>query len=407
MEDFNFILPTEISFTYNGKEKIFEQCRALGASRILLVTDRGIEGLPIFKGTTVYLEESGLRCSVYSDVEANPKDYNVSACAKMMRKEKVEAVIAFGGGSPIDCAKAAVASLAHPGWEIRELGQLSSDAVSAAYNIGDAPPPDYIPLIAVPTTAGTGSEVTFSSVITDTQEQFKFTIKSPRIAPKFAVLDPSFTVSMPPLLTAATGMDALTHTIEAYTAKNATPLSDAYALSAIEYIHTYLVSAWKNGEDVKAREGMLLGSVMAGIAFSHSDVGGVHCIAEAMGSLYDTPHGICNAVVLPAVMKYNMTFCTLRYSRIAEVMGFSFSSTEEGARTACRRVEELIRETGLPAFRTLGVKEENLEEISEKSANNGSNLHNPRPMKAEDYMTVLKKLLGGRENHRDRAELKT
>ena len=390
MEQFSFLLPTEIHYTDNGKEKVLETCGSLGVSRVLLVTDKEIEGLPFFKECIGFLEQSGLRYRVYSGVEANPKDYNVVDCAEMMKEAKAEAVIAFGGGSPMDCAKAAIASAAHPQWEVRQLEELGDSSGKAeAFH-----PSPCLPLIAVPTTAGTGSEVTFSSVITDTRKHFKFTIKSPKIAPKFAILDPSLTITMPPLLTAATGIDALTHAIEAYTAKNATPLSDAYALHAIEYIHRHLPRAWEKGEDLEARKGMLMGSVMAGIAFSHSDVGAVHCIAEAMGSLYDTPHGICNAVVLPAIMEYNAPFCTHRYARAAEAMGFSFSSFEEGAQMAFRRIEELVRETGLPAFKTLGIKEEDLEKISKKSAANGSSIHNPRPMKAEDYRAVLKDLLG-------------
>ena len=201
------------------------------------------------------------------------------------------------------------------------------------------------------------------------------------------------TITMPPGLTAATGMDALTHAIEGYTAKVSEPLADAAALYAIELVTKYLKTAVFEGTEMEARAGMLLGSVLAGIAFSHSDVGSVHCIAEALGGKYDTAHGVCNAVVLPAVMEYNMDYCRERYARIALAMGISFDSTEDGAIRAVEAVKQLAADVNLPSFGSFGVKAADIEELALKSFVNGSNEDNPRPMSKDDYLTLFNRMM--------------
>ena len=192
------------------------------------------------------------------------------------------------------------------------------------------------------------------------------------------------------MVTASTGVDALTHAIEAYTANCSEPVSDAVALYAIELIYGNLVQAVKNGSDLAVRSGMLMGSMLAGIAFSHSDVASVHCVAESLGGVYDLPHGMCNAIFLPYVMEYNMDYCQEKYARVARAMGLSFQTAEEGAKAAVEAVKQLCRNVGLPAFRTLSVSEESFDLIAEMSARNISTDSNPRPMTKDDYMTVLK-----------------
>ena len=252
---------------------------------------------------------------------------------------------------------------------------------------------EVLPLIAIPTTAGTGSEVTFGAVITDTENHFKFTVKHQNTAPKIALVDPKLTLSMPPALTASTGMDALTHAIEAYTAVVAEPLADANALYAIELITAHLKTAVFDGNNLEARAGMLLGSLLAGIAFSHSDVAAVHCIAEALGGKYDAPHGVCNAVTLSEIMAYNIESCQERYARVATAMGIDFTDITDGACKAVDAVQQLANDVNLPSFRSLGVKEEDLEELARNAAINGSNKDNPRPMDEDDYLCILKRLL--------------
>ena len=230
-------------------------------------------------------------------------------------------------------------------------------------------------------------------MITDSSEKFKFSIKDPRIAPKVALVDPEMTLTMPPGLTASTGMDALTHAIEGFTANASEPIADAAALYAIELI-AYLRTAVADGNNLKARAAMLLGSVLAGIAFSHSDVAAVHCVAEALGGKYDAPHGVCNAVVLPAVMAYNMEYCKERYARIAAAMGLRDENVDKAARQAVRAIEKLAADVHLPAFNSLGVQKKDLEELAVNSFKNGSNIDNPRPMSKDNYLELFKQLTG-------------
>ena len=360
--------------------KLAETLKRLDAVKILIITDKGIESSGLLSGILSPLTRSGLKFDVFSTVEANPKDYNVHAGTKAACALAADCLVAVGGGSPIDCAKAIAVTATHGG-DIREYG--SGNKITG----------DVLPLIAIPTTAGTGSEVTFSSVITDTDRDFKFTVNHFKLAPRIALLDPEMTVTMPPELTAATGMDALTHAVEGFTAKGAGPLADAAALHGIELISNYLKTAVHDGGNMNARAAMLLGSVLAGIAFSHSDVAAVHCIAEALGGKYDLAHGVCNAVVLPEVMEYNMEYCRDKYARIATAMGVSVDSADGGARAAVEAVKKLAVDVNLPDFASLGVDVEDIEELANNSFLNGSNSSNPRPMSRGDYLTLFKKMM--------------
>ncbi len=377
---FSFVLPTRIEFGAGCLSKLPDVLNELQVKRALFVTDPGVRKACILEEVEKKLRESGVGFEVFDGVEANPKDRNVESGVKLLSRITADAIIAVGGGSPIDCAKA-MAIVGKLGGRIRDYegrGKVKAQV---------------IPVIAIPTTAGTGSEVTFSSVITDSEKAFKFSIRDTAIAPRVALADPALTVSMPPSLTASTGMDALTHAIEGYTATVSEPIADACALEAVSYISRYLRQAVEEGADEEARSGMLVGSLLAGIAFSHSDVASVHCIAEALGGMYDAPHGACNAIALPAVMEYNLPWCTDGYARIAEAMGIPFKEKAEGARAAVDEVKQMARDVGLPEFRSLGVAESDLEEIAGKSVMNGSNSSNPRPMKTEDYLNVLNVLI--------------
>jgi alcohol dehydrogenase len=223
------------------------------------------------------------------------------------------------------------------------------------------------------------------------------TIKNAHTAAKIALCDPLLTLSVPAAVTAATGMDALTHAIEAYTALCAEPIADAAALYAVELIAGSLPAAFRDGANIEARSRMLMGSVLAGIAFSHADVASVHCIAEALGGRYDLPHGLCNAVILPHVMEYNMDHCRERYGRIGRAMGLKADG--EGPRTtaaattaavaAVEAVRQLARDLGLPRFPELGVRREDYPAIAAASERNGSNASNPRPMNQQNYLELL------------------
>ncbi|MGD9172967.1 MAG: iron-containing alcohol dehydrogenase [Desulfobacterales bacterium] len=381
LNNFSFELPTKIEYGVGAAKSLVDVIKDENFKNLLLVSDDGVMRSGLLKPITDVLDAHHLKWEVFDRVEPNPKDYNVEEGTETARRFGTDCLVAVGGGSPIDCAKA-IAVVAHQGGAVRDY--------EGPGKIG----PDVLPLIAIPTTAGTGSEVTFSSVITDSIEKFKFSIKDSRIAPRVALIDPEMTLTMPPALTAATGMDALTHAIEAFTANAAEPLADAAALYAIELIATYLRSAVTDGDNLEARAGMLLGSVLAGIAFSHSDVAAVHCVAEALGGKYDAAHGVCNAVVLPAVMEYNMKYCKEQYARIAVAMGLTCENIDEGARQAVMAVQQLAADVRLPEFGSLGVQESDLEELSANSYKNGSNIDNPRPMTKDDYLSLFQRLIG-------------
>ena len=378
-ESFQFLLPTKVVYGPGCLKELTTELAAFGGKRPIVVTDGGVQKAGIAKRVTDLLDAAGVEYIVYDGVEANPKDINVEEGARIAREFGADSIIAIGGGSPIDCAKSIGVLLAHNADKIKPYEGKTAATLPLPL------------LISVPTTSGTGSELTFSSVITDTANKYKMTVKSPFTAAKVAVCDPELTLSVPPMVTASTGVDALTHAIEAYTATCSEPISDAVALYAIELIYENLAQAVKNGSDLAIRSGMLMGSMLAGIAFSHSDVASVHCVAESLGGVYDLPHGMCNAIFLPYVMEYNMDYCREKYARVAKAMGLQFATVEEGAKAAVEAVKQLCRDVGLPTFRSLGVGEEQFEQIAEMSARNISTDSNPRPMSKDDYMAVLRK----------------
>lgn len=382
LDSFEFILPTRIKFGPGTVNQLAGELEALKAAKVLLVTDRGIVKAGLLDKVTRVLKNK-VELTVYDGVEANPKDRNVEEAADLARRAGVDCVVALGGGSPIDAAKA-VCVLALQGGRAKDYkgkGKIKDKC---------------LPLVTIPTTAGTGSEVTFSSVITDTDENYKFTIKSPAIAARVAVIDPELTLTVPPAVTASTGIDALTHAIEGYTVTVTEPIAEALGLYAVELIAANIKEAVQNGGNIEARTGMMLGSLLAGLSFSHSDVGSVHCMAEALGGMYDAPHGLCNAILLPYVMEYNLPEVVYKYARIARAMGVEHDDDEQAAVLGIERIRDLSKEIGLPGFGSLGVKEEDLEALAEMSAKNISTDSNPRKIDKEGYLALFRKAYGAR-----------
>jgi alcohol dehydrogenase len=342
----------------------------------MVITDKGLVKTGMVNKVSGLLGAEKIEFTVYDEIGANPKDYEVEACAQRAKEKAVDTLIAFGGGSPIDAAKA-VAVLAIQGGKAKDYRGI--EKVQG----------DCLPIITIPTTAGTGSEITFSSVITDTQEKFKFTIKSTAIAAKTALIDPELTVTIPPLITAGTGIDALTHAIEGYTANCTEPIAEAAGLYAVEFIASNVVEAVKNGENLEARDKMMMGSLLAGLSFSHADVGSVHCMAESMGGVYDAPHGMCNAILLPYVMEYNLPYAEYKYARVARAMGIMEYNDQRAAARGIELIKKLVKEIGLPGIRYLGINPGDFEMLAEMSFQNGSNSSNPRPMTKEDYLLLF------------------
>jgi alcohol dehydrogenase len=378
LKDFEFILPTRIRYGAGVARELGSELEAIGAKKVMVVTDSGIVKSGIVDRILRDIEKAGIGYTVYDRIEPNPKDYNVEDAARIASGEQVDCIVALGGGSPIDAAKG-ICVLAVHGGKARDYegkGKIKGKC---------------LPLITIPTTAGTGSEVTFSSVITDTAENFKFTIKSPSIAAKVALVDPQLTLTVPPSITASTGIDALTHAIEGYTATVTEPIAEALGLYATELIAANIKQAVHNGSNLEARSGMMLGSLIAGLCFSHSDVGSVHCMAEALGGMYDAPHGLCNSILLPYVMEYNLPETTYKYARVAKAMGIDIDDDRQAAEACIERIKEISADIGLPGFRSLGVKEEDLDTLADMAAKNNSTDSNPRPIDKRGYLELFYK----------------
>ncbi len=375
-EKFSFSLPTELEYGRNCIKDLQEKLHDY--ERLLIITDKGIEKAGILERVIGHINKKEYR--IYSEVETNPKDVQVEEGAEIARDFRPDLILALGGGSPIDCAKGIEALLSEKEESICELYGKKT--------VGRK----KIPFCAVPTTAGSGSEVTFSAVITDTKLGLKKSIRSKNIAPDMSLLDPSLTVSLPEDLTAFSGMDAFTHAIEAFTANTSNVMTDALAIHSMKLILNYLERAVKEKDDIEARGGMLLGSSLAGISFNNSDVASVHCMAESLGGKYDAPHGLCNSIILPFVMEYNKDHCVKKYAKVAQLMGLDHSTDSEGAEKAVEKIRNINKRVGIDA-EEIPLKEEDIEELAEMSFNNLSNESNPRPMHKEDYVSLFQKIL--------------
>ncbi|MGD9711766.1 MAG: iron-containing alcohol dehydrogenase [Thermomicrobiales bacterium] len=374
-----FRLPGEVRFGWGASETIAGVVSGLGANRVTIVTDDGLISAGLVQPVADRLQEAGLAIDIFSAVSPNPRDTEVLNAVEAIRAHGSEAIVGLGGGSPIDLAKAAAGIVTN--------GGRPQDWVFPA--TFSTPP---LPLVAIPTTAGTGSEVTRSSVINDTERAIKISLRDTRIAPVVGLVDPGLTTGLPAPLTASTGMDALTHAIEAYTCKLATPVTDALALHAMHLISGNLERAVRSGDDREARENMMMGSVIAGMAFSNSDVAAVHCIAEAIGGRYDTPHGVANSLFLPYLFAYNATTAIRRHADAALAMGATEAtrSPEEQAMDGAAYLRRLGEAIGIPSLRSIpGIQAEDFPWIAAASVQNNSNGSNAREMDEAGYLTIL------------------
>lgn len=379
-----FRLTTEVRYGEGVARELGEAIEQVGGSRVLIVTDTGIRKAGIVDRLLKTVPHQ-IEREIWDAVHPNPRDSDCLAGAEAARVFEADLIVAIGGGSPIDAAKA-IAALATNG------GTPADWATPRTLN------EDPLPLIAVPTTAGTGSEVTRSSVITDTARQVKLTVKDPRMAPRIALVDPALTYGLPARITAATGMDVLTHAVEAYTCRRANAFSDANALHAIRLVSRYLAAAVRDGDDHDARHGMMMASTVAGLAFSNADVAAVHCLAEALGGRYDVPHGIANAVFLPPIFTFNMAADPQRHADVATALGLDTRRRDpaDAAQAGATLIAGLAREIGIPRFADLPrIDPADFPAIAAASAANGSNPSNARTMDAADYQQVLEETWRG------------
>ena len=376
---FQFLLPTKIVMEPGLRQRTGEHLLGLGLSHVLLVTDPGVKNAGLLDSIYTSLEQAGVRYEEIADVKPNPRSEDVNRAAQLYRGKGIDGVLAVGGGSAMDAAKAISVLLTH-------------DGVVEDYEGAFALKGPVLPIVAIPTTAGTGSEVTFFSVITDTRRQFKMSLLDYRIGPVLALLDSDITATLPPHIAAATGMDALTHAIEAYTGKPANPISDGLALHAIRLIAQYLKPAVQEPDNREAREQMLIASLIAGMAFGNADIASVHCISEAIGGMYDTPHGIGNAIFLPFVFSHNRDADLRRHADVAYALGIDPNlSAVDAAQAAVEQLFRMNRELGIPRFADLaGVREEDFLTIAHKSKSNISDASNTKDMTVESYLDVIR-----------------
>lgn len=377
INDFEFVLPTRIIYGEGSIKKLPDEIRKLNNKKPLLVTDKGIITAGIAEKITDVLEEAGIDYAVFDGIQPNPRDTTVTETAEFAMANNTDMLIAVGGGSSIDTAKAA-------GVILTEGGTIND------YEGLDKLKKPITDLIAVPTTVGTGSEVTFWSVITDTKRHFKMSVGSPLIAAKLAIVDPDLVETLPPSAVAATGMDALTHAIEGYTCKLAEPITDVCGIYAIQMIGENIREA-VYCDSKEARGKMLLASLIAGICFGNSDIAGVHCMGEAMGGLYDMPHGLSMAIMLPHVMEYNYVACIDKFARIADALGENTEGLDKraAAHKAVDAVYKLNKDLQIPTFIQAGGRREDIQELAERSAVNVSVDSNPRKADTEAFRKMF------------------
>ncbi|WP_278928994.1 iron-containing alcohol dehydrogenase [Pseudomonas qingdaonensis] len=376
---FQFLLPTKIVMEPGLRQRTGEHLTDLGLRHVLLVTDPGVKNAGLLDSIYTSLDKAGVRYEEIVDVKPNPRSEDVNRAAELYRGKGIDGVLAVGGGSAMDAAKAISVLLTHDG---------KVEDYEGAFTL-KVP---VLPIVAIPTTAGTGSEVTFFSVITDTRRQFKMSILDYRIGPVLALLDSDITATLPPHIAAATGMDALTHAIEAYTGKPANPISDGLALHAIRLIAQYLKPAVQEPDNREAREQMLIASLIAGMAFGNADIASVHCISEAIGGMYDTPHGVGNAIFLPFVFSHNRDADLRRHADVAYALGIDPNlGASAAAEAGVEQLFRMNRELGIPRFADVaGVREEDFLAIAEKSKSNISDASNAKEMSVESYLDVIR-----------------
>lgn len=337
--EFEFFSPVKLVTGVGAALHMDQWMKAFEAEKILVITGSHVAKSNAFSAFTEAMKVQGISFEVYSKVIPEPPMGIVDELAEYVRSENFGLVIAVGGGSPMDTAKA-VCMLKNNEGSIK-------DYLFGGSRVPKAP---SLPLICIPTTAGSGSEVTASSVIEDTDNHIKLSCTHPILLPKIAILDPMMQQDMPPKITAGTGMDALTHAIEAYTSKNSSVFSDIYARRAIELIGEHLPKVMEEPDNLESRMMMAQASSMAAIAFVNGGLGAVHGISQSMGGIAHTPHGITNAILLPKVMKYNYIGAVEKYADIASLLGVDTSqmSTEEAAKVAGEKIVEMNQQIGIP-----------------------------------------------------------
>ena len=360
------LLPYRKPEILNGINELPGLFRSKGIKSVLLVTDKGIRSMGLTKNLEAIMAENGIALSVYDDTVANPTTENVEEARRLYISSEAEAIIGFGGGSSIDAAKAVGARIAYPKKPLSKMEGILKVLRK-------------IPLlVAIPTTAGTGSETTLASVIVDSRTRHKYPINSFPLIPRYAVLDPEATRTLPPSLTASTGLDALTHAVEAYIGGSTTRETRKSAREAVRLIFSSLTEAYHNGNDMEARRNMLHAAFLAGSAFTVSYVGYVHAVAHSLGGKYNIPHGLANAVLLPYVLEKYGKKAEKKLAELADAAGISGTDAHEKALSFIYAIKAMEREMNIPE-KLSGIRVEDIPELSEYADKEANPLY-PVPM---------------------------
>ncbi|KAL2632207.1 hypothetical protein R1flu_016893 [Riccia fluitans] len=374
-----FFMPTLSLIGVGSLNAAGGQISELGFKKALIVTDKVLVKVGAVNSLIKVLDQIKVEYVIYDGTEPNPTDNQVDEGLAVLKKENCDFIVSFGGGSPHDCAKA-IGVLATNGGKIHDY-----EGINKSKNA-------MLPLVSINTTAGTAAELTRFSIITDTKRHVKMAIIDWKVTPTIAVDDPTLMVGMPKSLTAATGMDALTHAIEAYVSTISNPVTDASALHAMKLIRTYLRDAVNDGKNLKARDMMSYAEFLAGMAFNSASLGYVHAMAHQLGGMYNLPHGVCNAVLLPVVQEFNAKKVPLLFIDIAEAFGFK---VKEDADLAVKLVLEEIRsmskDVGIPKnLKELGVKPEDFEELTDNAMKDACGFTNPRVPTKEEVIQLFR-----------------
>lgn len=380
-----YFVPSRNVFGEGSVVETGELMKSLGGSKAMIVTDEFLASHPMTARIQKILKDAGVDSAVFGKAEPNPKDTNVVEGEKFYHDNGCDCILSLGGGSSHDCAKG-IGLVASNGGTIHD------------YEGVDKAAKDVVPLMAINTTAGTASEITRFCIITDTTRKVKMAIVDWRVTPKIAVNDPELMRGMPASLTAATGMDAMTHAIEAYVSTDANVLTDSAALMAVKMIYQYLPKVVANGSYMKARDKMAYAQYLAGIAFNNASLGYVHAMAHQLGGYYNLPHGVCNAILLPYVEEFNLIGNLNRFRDLAEAMGEKVQdlSTGDAAAKAIQAIRTISRQVGIPSnLKQLGVKPEDFETMAENAMKDVCCLTNPRKATKEQIIEIYRRAYEG------------
>ncbi|MFT6978053.1 MAG: alcohol dehydrogenase [Shewanella psychromarinicola] len=363
-----FFIPSVNILGQGSVDEAIKDINAFGFTKALIVTDKPLVKIGLVKKVADKLNANGIEVVIFDGVQPNPTTGNVAAGLDLLKSNQCDVIISLGGGSPHDCAKG-IALVATNGGNIKD------------YEGVDVSTKAQMPLVAINTTAGTASEMTRFCIITDEARHIKMAIVDKNTTPILSVNDPELMLEKPASLTAATGMDALTHAIEAYVSIAANPITDACAIKAIELIQANLINAVHQGDDIQARENMAYAQFLAGMAFNNASLGYVHAMAHQLGGFYDLPHGVCNALLLPHVQTYNAQVVPARLADVAKAMGVDTTamSDEQGAKAAIDAIKQLAKVVNIPENLTqLGVKAEDIPTLADNALKDACGFTNPK-----------------------------